>query len=114
MPRVTNADQIALILRAKLQKTSVKKTQGTPKPPKAEKKSAIEKLSELLARDSSSNDNPEVAKALVKAILEEEFGIETANDPSFVAISDKVHEFLQSQDSTKELLIEATSDVSRL
>jgi hypothetical protein len=104
MTRISNADQVLLLLRERLQRLDKRRpgraaasgaAQGATAPPMA-------RLQALAALDGLSGD--EFQRTLVRAVMTEEMGEGIANDPSFQAIVDEVLRVIGASADGRSLL----------
>lgn len=112
MTRITNADQVVIILRNQLQRM-----QSTPKKQKTDSKKTrdtegenpLDRLKSLA--ESEQFSDAEMHRALVQSILTHEFGTEISNDPKFQSIISQISQLLGSDDDTKQLMQSALSEL---
>ena len=105
MTRITNVDQVLILLRNQLQKMEREKKSARPiKTPEAGQvhKTPFERVQDLAADGNLSE--ADIHRALIGSLLTEEFGTAIANDPSFQAIIDRVTATLTSDQASKQLL----------
>ncbi|MDD3800153.1 MAG: hypothetical protein PHE36_13355 [Novosphingobium sp.] len=106
MTRITAADQIVLLLRQQLQRMAKGAGQvrsgrvGTNQP--ARRESALHRVSALAALDGLPGE--ELGKALIRALLTEEFGEELASEPKFERVVGEVHRIVASDEEARRLL----------
>jgi hypothetical protein len=110
MTRITNADQVLLLLRERLQRLDkgrsgrtgrAKVEQATPRP--------VARLQTLAAAQNISED--EFRRTLVLAVLSEELGESFANDPAFRAIADDVFRVISESGEGRELIDRAATRI---
>ena len=108
MVRITNSEQISLALKARLQSLKSKK--------KAEHSTDIDKTKSVdrprsdplhkLALDEGLAEK-EIGRALVRALLNQEFGDEIAADPRFEQVIQRVSQILEHGEEGQILLEKA-------
>lgn len=114
MTRIGNADHIMVLLRQQLQRMD--KTRGkarssgpgasTPAAPR----NAIDRIASLATLDDL--DDRQFERALIRALLTDEFGAAMAEDHRFERIAGEVHRIIRSEKESRELL-SATVDQMR-
>lgn len=114
MTRITNSDQIMLLLRQQLQRTTGRKdasrtnrsTRGRETPKNAAARiRAIGQLSDFSSEDFE--------RALIQSLLAEELGEGLLNDPRFQKIVDNVLSMLASDAATRRLIGDAREALLR-
>lgn len=106
MTRITNVDQVLLQLRQQLQRLSrnaqsVHATKSGSTVP-AIRRSALRRIVELDRFDDLTGE--EFERALIRALLIDEFGEAVANEPKFQQLSNDVFRIISSDRPTRELL----------
>lgn len=112
MTRITNSDQVMLLLRAQLDRLKRTNTpQRTPKAHSAKKpqKSPLERIQEIAGEKELSQEA--LHRALIAGLLTEEFGPQISNDPGFQAIIDKVTGALRGDENARALLDGAVNEI---
>ena len=113
MTRVTQADQVMMLLRQQLQrmaggpKTARSGQSGTAQA--AQRQNPLRRVSALAALDSLPDE--ELGRALVRTLLTEEFGEALANAPKFARIVDEVHRMIAADEEANGLLHKALAQV---
>jgi hypothetical protein len=107
MTRITNADQVLLLLRAHLERAQRGKRAGTER--RSTRAGAMSRVRELANTEGLSE--AEVGRALIAGILTEEFGAELAVEPRFQAMIDDVRRIIERDDSGKALLKRAIAQI---
>jgi len=106
MTRITAADQVMLLLRQQLQRmtkgTGQARSGRVGNPQSTRRESALHRVSALATLDHLSDE--ELSKALVRALLTDEFGEELAVEPKFERIIGEVHRIIASDEETRRLL----------
>jgi len=100
MTRITNADQVLLLLRAHLeraQKSGRRKSER--RAPRAGPMSRVRELA-----NTEGLSEAEVARALIAGLLSEEFGAELAAEPKFQLMVDEVRAIIERDEGGKALL----------
>lgn len=114
MTRITNTDQVILLLRNQLQKMD--KT-GKKKVSRANVKKDDAELTPLRRVSAMNNDeglsNNEIHRALIGGILTEEFGTGFTNDPAFQKLIDDVLNVISSDAKGKDLLGSAMAQLKK-
>ena len=112
MTRVTQTDQIMHLLRQQLQRLG-KNTKGTRTAATgksaAQRQSPLTRVTALAALDNLPDDD--LAKALVRALLTEEFGEALASEPRFARIVEDVHRMIAEDAQTGPLLAQSLAAV---
>ncbi len=109
MTRISNVDQALMLLRQQLQQMT--KADRSRRGARAshssaqQRKSAAERI-EALTRSGDLTED-ELARALIGALLTDEFGDDAANDHRFRKLADEVHRIIASDTKAKALLAEA-------
>jgi len=105
LARITNGEQIALVLQARLnrlkkqKKASRNEAKNNVDPPAPSERDA---LAEIAANQNLCEDG--LARQVVGHLLEEEFGAEFALDHRFSLIVNKVSEMLQKDEASAKVL----------
>jgi hypothetical protein len=111
MTRINPADQILLMLRAQLEHAGKTKRANlqAPRTTTRSKRAALERVRDTL----TTGDAPlqEMRRALVSALLVEEFGESTLNDPQFQNMVDRVIATIQRDEKTNTILESALSSL---
>ena len=110
MTRITNSDQVLMLLRSHLQraqrgerKLAVASTRNAPKTP-------IERVQNLL-RDEELPE-AEIERALVHGLLLHEFGPDVSGDARFQSIVDDVLATIRRDETTSLLIRKAIRELS--
>jgi hypothetical protein len=103
LTRITNADQVLLLLRSHLQRMDRSQHKGAARPERnAAKSTPLERVQATVNAEDLSEE--EVERALISGIFTEEFGSAVASDPKFQLMTDDVLSVLR-QDATGRLLL---------
>lgn len=114
MTRITNTDQVILLLRNQLQrmdKTGKKKVTKPGVKKKEVERTPLRRVSAMNNEDGLSNE--EIHRALISGILTEEFGTGFANDPAFQRLIDDVLNAINHSENGKNLLGGAMSQLNK-
>lgn len=113
MTRITNVDQVLLLIRQQLQRLSgngaaARKTRATAARG-SQRQSALGRLAAL----SRLEDLPEgeLEHSLVRALLADEFGEGLANDPRFLRVAGEVSRIIAADEEASSLLKQAVRHV---
>lgn len=112
MTRISNNDQILLLLRQQLQRISGdKQTRRTAKTGEASQtgKAAVARLKALASVEEFGDD--EFERTLVQGLLTDEFGEAIINDPRFQQLVDKVWKIIASDEQSRHLFAEAKKEI---
>jgi len=112
MPRITNTDQVLILLKAQL-----KQMERTGKPVSAPKggpvrKSPMERLKSLLSDDENLRKE-DARQLLVQNLLADSVGPHLTNDPAFQSIVASVSQILESDHETSALVDRAIERVAQ-
>ena len=110
MTRITNADQVLLLLKSHLQRAQ----RGERKSGGASSRSSIqqtplERVQNLVRQDDLPES--EIGGALVRGLLSHEFGGAISNDAKFQAILDEVLATIRRDEAMSRLLNRAIQDL---
>ena len=112
MTRITQADQIMQLLRQQLQRLGpnghAARASRTGKSA-PQRQSPLTRIAAMAALDNLSDDD--LARALIRALLTEEFGETLASEPKFARIVDEVHRMISEDTETARLLVRSLSQV---
>lgn len=116
MTRISNVDQVMLLLRQQLQRMSKtdrqQKSGKTTAAAPQRREAALGRIEEITRADELSEDD--LARTLVGALLVDEFGEAVANDPKFQSLIGEVHRIIAADADTKALLLEALREVRKV
>lgn len=104
MTRISNADQVLIMLRAHLERAQrgrKKEVASAPKRGRA-RQNPLERVQQLAAAEGLSE--AEIGAALIEGLLLEEFGPAFANDPEFLRITQQVKRMIADDDRSALLL----------
>lgn len=107
MARVTNSDQIALALQARLQRLRKNKeptSSATPEKISRNEATGSSRLVEILNEETL--DENALARSIVSYFLEEEFGAGITDDRRFATIIHHVSELILQDDASRTLFNE--------
>lgn len=113
MTRITNSEQILLLLKAELQKTErTEKAKGKSRNAKTDRlvKGPLNRLPGVLSEASLSDR--EKHRLLISAILTNAFGEKALNDPSLQSIIDKVTDQMHADDDLRTDLDAALTELA--
>lgn len=104
MTRITNADHVLNLLRARLERAqkSRKKSSASTSGTKERRPSAIERLEHVAGSEALTD--AEIKKALIAGLLSEELGDNIVNDPKFHAVVDDIYAILAREEDGRHLL----------
>jgi hypothetical protein len=100
MTRITNAEQVLMLLRAQLERSQrparkrAQQRDGRPGP--------LERVQRLASAEGLSE--ADVARALIAGLLTEEFGPELAVEPRFQNMGEDVRELIERDEAGRALL----------
>jgi hypothetical protein len=111
LTRITNADQVLLLLKSHLQRAQ----RGERKPASAPLRSSaqqtpLERVQNLVRQDDLPES--EIGRALVRGLLSHEFGASVSNDAEFQAILDDVLATIRRDETTSRLLNRAIAQLT--
>jgi hypothetical protein len=108
MTRITNAEQVLMLLRNHLERAqrSSRKPAASPKT----KAGPVERLQQLAATEAFAETD--IARALIAGLLSEEFGPELAAEPRFHAMVEDVRLMLDRDEAGRKLLRRAIAELS--
>ena len=110
MTRISNTDQVLLLLREQLQKIGQNRKERTSRGGPV-RRSTPRPIARLQAM-GSYEEGEEFRRTLVRAILTEEMGEAMANDPSFQAVVDNVYRMISATPDGQELIDRAGRQLS--
>ena len=108
MTRITNVDQVLLLIRQQLQRLSTgsgaparkaRNVQNGPRQTALGRLSALNRLQDLPETD--------LENSLVRALLTDEFGDRLANDPRFLRVAGEVSRIIAGDEEARDLLRQA-------
>jgi len=108
MTRITNVDQVMLLLQSRLQskkKTDKKHGEGNRVEKKELHQPPLSRVKNIVKDGVLSEED--IHKALVRGLLTQEFGSSIANDPAFHRIIEDVMGVIRKDESSKKLLQQA-------
>lgn len=109
MTRISNVDQVLMLLRQQLQrlgKSDRSRKGGAIGAPAAERRQpATGRIEAVMRTDRLSEE--ELGRTLVTAMLVDEFGEGPANDHKFRKVADEVYRIIASDPQARKLLGEA-------
>lgn len=113
MTRISNVDQVLLLLREQLQrldKSTHSRKAGAPSAHGTQRRPpAAGRVEAVLRTDDLSDED--LAPTLVTALLVDEFGEGAANDPAFQRMASEVHRIIASDPQAAGILAEALKGV---
>lgn len=108
MTRITNVDQVLLLLQARLQRLETsksKKASPVEATTPSEKKDPLIRLRSIASDKALSQED--VRRALIGSILSTEFGAELSNDAGFQQVIDDVVAIMSRDERSKRILDDA-------
>ncbi len=109
MTRISNVDQMLMLLRQQLQRMDrpdrARRGAKTAKSGTSQRQAAAQRIEALAQAGDLSEE--EFSRALVGALLVDEFGEAAANDHRFQKLTDEVHRILASDPKARGLLADA-------
>jgi len=102
MTRITNAEQVLLLLRAQLQRAQKARNARTGATRNERRAGPLERTQGLVGAGALSESDAE--RALVAGLLEREFGAAVANDPKFQQVVDEVLGIIRADETSTALL----------
>lgn len=112
MTRISNNDQILLLLRQQLQRMSGEKQTrraGSATAKRQAEKAAVARLKALAGVEEFGHD--EFERALVQGMLIDEFGEGIINDPRFQHLVDQVWKIISGDEQSRHLFAEAKKEL---
>ena len=110
MTRISGADQVLALLRARLER--MQRRRGNAKPGVRDARPAgIERLRQIVSAADAAGE--EVEHALLRGILMEEFGGALSNEPKLHDLVAEVRAILQRDEAANTLLKRAAHDLLR-
>lgn len=103
MTRITNVDQVLILLRSHLHKSERARSTRKPAAKTTEQKSAVERVGQIAADGQASDED--IRRVLITGILVEEFGSGIITDTRFDGLVVRVLDALK-QDADGNALIE--------
>lgn len=110
MTRITNADQVLVLLRAHLERADKTRRANRPSAPSS-KRSALQRVTEIASDGQVSEDD--IRRALVASILVEEFGAGLAGDVRFQDVVTNVLKMISEDGASGELIDGALKQLAR-
>lgn len=112
MTRVTNTDQILLLLQQQLQRVSEQKSKRRTARTDSNRSSQLPTIGRLKALAQLEElSNEEFERTLIQGLLIDEFGEAFVNDPRFQKMVDKVLIIISSDLQTRQLLLGAKREL---
>ncbi len=111
MTRITNVDQVLIILRAQLERASRNRKKAASAAPKRDRarQGPLERVQQLAAAEGLSET--EIGGALIESLLLEEFGPALANDPQFLRVTQEVKRLMREDEASALLLKQAITQL---
>lgn len=109
MTRITNTDQIVLLVRSQLQRQQrIRRTDSKEKAQQSSEQTAdqLQAIAQL-----SSLPEDQQGRALIQGLLSQQFGDELVNDPSFQSVIEAVRSALASDEKSQALLSAALREL---
>jgi hypothetical protein len=111
MTRVSQTDQILLLLRERLQDLARNRSNARAGRTTRETAAPVARLRQAGRQDQEKD--PDFRRSLVRAVLTEELGDQIGNDPSFHAIADDVHRILEASEEGRAMIEQAARQLSK-
>ncbi|MBC7768239.1 MAG: hypothetical protein H7124_05580 [Phycisphaerales bacterium] len=104
MTRITNADQVLLLLRAQLQRSEKQRRKETSRTNagRSERGRPLERLKGLI--DEGRTPHAELARAMIAAVLADDLGEDVVNEPRFQAMVEQVWTTIERDPASSALL----------
>lgn len=110
MTRITNAEQVLMLLRSHLERAQrSRRGTATAAARKEARPSALQRAQQVA---SDGLPETEIGRALIAAMLEDEFGGGVANDTKFRQVVDEVIEIIKRDDASGRLLQRAVAQLA--
>lgn len=110
MTRITNADQVLMLLRSHLQRAERSRRSSKPVGAETSRRTALERVQDIAAAQQSSEED--LHRALVAGILAEEFGPGFANDARFQDMVSTIIDIISRDDQSRDLFSKAIAQLS--
>lgn len=113
MTRITNSDQVILLLQNQLKrmdKPQRKRTLTEPSDKVEIRQNPLARVQSIAKEEDLTEED--IHRSLIRGLLTEEFGIEVANDPAFQKVIDDVLKVFQQDDAGADLLKKATQQLT--
>jgi hypothetical protein len=115
MTRITNVDQVLMLVRQQLQRMDKsgksRKTGKTSASSVERREPALGRIEEITRSGDLSED--ELGHTLVAALLVDEFGETVANDPKFQQMVGEVHRIISEDADARQVLRDAMQEVRK-
>lgn len=111
MTRITNADQVLLLLRAHLERSAKMRGKAAAADPgRVEaRKGPLERVQHMAGAEHLTEHD--VSRALVAGLLAEEFGEEVASEPRFQELVDNVLRLIAADEEGRALVRDAVAQL---
>ena len=111
MTRISNADQVLLLLRAHLERNAKMRGKGAAAhPARAEaRKGPLERVQHIAGAENLSEHD--VSRALIAGLLAEEFGEDVASEPRFQDLVDNVLKLIAADEEGRALVRNAVAQL---
>ncbi len=110
MTRITNVDQVLLLLRSHLQRSERSRRTSKADAARLIRRSPLERIGEIAAGDQSSDED--IRRALVAGILTEELGAGFASDARFQDLVNDVVRIISGDEQTRALFDKALEQLA--
>ena len=107
MTRITNTEQVLLLLRSHLQRSERNRRRGASAAKGGGKQGPLQRVQELANAPGLSETA--IARAMVAGLLTEQFGAAVANDPRFQQMVEEVHGVIERDEAGRDLLRKAVT-----
>ena len=111
MTRITNVDQVILLLQSQLKRMNKADKKRGPVTQKQEVQNRpLARVQSMAKKNALSQE--EIQRALISGILTEKFGASVSNDPAFQTVIDNVTAALQNDEESQQLLGQAVNQLT--
>jgi hypothetical protein len=109
--RITNSDQVLILLRSHLQRAERSHRKDLDRKDKTRAKpTPLERVQTIARNEDLSSE--EIERALISGIFTEEFGSGAANDPDFQLMVDNVLRMIRENETGRQLLGRAVAQLT--
>lgn len=108
MTRITNADQVLMLLRIHLERAH--RAERKPAKTPSGRPGPLARVQQMTGAEGMSE--ADLARALIAGLLTEEFGAEFAVEPRFQALVEDVRQIIEHDDNGRALLRDAVTQLS--
>jgi hypothetical protein len=111
MTRITNVDQVLMLVRQQLQRMDKTGRPRRSKTSAERREPALGRVEEITRNGDLSEE--ELGHTLVAALLVDEFGETVANDPKFQQMIGEVHRIIVEDTHARQILRDALREVKK-